>query len=100
MGVATYTKNEKDAIQDVVLQSGISIKPTYTPEDLERVGFDYNKDLADPGEFPFTRGIHPLGFRSRNCTTRLYSFIDAPDATNESFTLLVAHRNWGLYVAW
>ena len=45
MGVATYKKNEKDAIEEVILQSGIKVKPVYTPEDLERVGFDYEKDL-------------------------------------------------------
>ena len=38
MGVATYTRDEKDAIKKVVLQSGIEVKPVYTPEDLERVG--------------------------------------------------------------
>ena len=61
MGVATYIKDEKDAIKEVLLQSGIKVKAAYGPEDLERVGFDYRKDLGDPGEFPFTRSIHPLG---------------------------------------
>ena len=51
MGVATYNKDEKDAIQEVTLQSGIEVKPVYTPEDLERVGFDYQKDLGDPGGY-------------------------------------------------
>ena len=55
MGVATYIKDEKDAIKEVILQSGIKVKPVYTPEDLERVGFDYAKDLGDAGEFPFTQ---------------------------------------------
>jgi len=59
MGVATYIKNEKDAIKEVTLQSGIKIKPVYTPDDLERIGFDYQKDLADPGGFPFSRAMHP-----------------------------------------
>ena len=60
MGVATYIKDEKDAIREVILQSGIAIKPFYTSDDLEGIGFDYQKDLGDPGEFPFTRGIHPV----------------------------------------
>jgi len=59
MGVATYIKDEKDAIKEVILQSGIKVKPVYTPDDLERIGFDYKKDLGDTGEFPFTRSIHP-----------------------------------------
>ncbi|MFH1933164.1 MAG: methylmalonyl-CoA mutase family protein [Pseudomonadota bacterium] len=99
MGVATYIKDEKDAIKEVILQSGIKIKPVYLPEDLERVGFDYQKDLADPGEFPFTRGIHPLGFRSRNWTTRQYTGFGTPEETNERFKLMISHGQTGLNVA-
>ena len=40
MGVATYIKDEKDAIKEVIYQSGIKVKAVYTPEDLERIGFD------------------------------------------------------------
>ncbi len=56
MGVAKYTKDEKDRITDVELQSGIHVKACYGPEDLEHVGFSYEKDLAPPGQYPFTRG--------------------------------------------
>ena len=52
MGVAKYIKNNKDAIEEVTLQSGIKVKTKYGPEDLEEVGFDYDQDLADPGEYP------------------------------------------------
>ncbi|MGD9125713.1 MAG: methylmalonyl-CoA mutase family protein, partial [Desulfarculaceae bacterium] len=72
MGVAKYTKDEKDAILDVELHSGIHVKPSYGPEDLERVGFDYKTDLGAPGEFPFTRALHPQGYRTRAWTTRQY----------------------------
>jgi len=99
MGVATYVKNEKDAIQEVILQSGIKVKPVYTPEDLERVGFDYQKDLGHPGEFPFTRSIHPLGYRSRNWTTRQYTGFGTPEETNERFKLMISHGQTGLNVA-
>jgi methylmalonyl-CoA mutase N-terminal domain/subunit len=54
MGVAKYVKNEKDAIEEVIYQSGISVKPVYTPQDLDAAGFDYEKDLGDPGQYPFT----------------------------------------------
>ena len=37
MGVAKYVKNKKDGIEEVILQSGISVKPAYTPQDLEAV---------------------------------------------------------------
>ncbi len=99
MGVATYNKDEKDAIKEVILQSGIKVKPVYTPADLERVGFDYSKDLGEPGEFPFTRSIHPLGFRSRNWTTRQYTGFGTPQQTNERFKLMIAHGQTGLNVA-
>jgi methylmalonyl-CoA mutase N-terminal domain/subunit len=99
MGVATYIKDEKDAIKEVTLQSDIKIKPIYTPDDLERIGFDYQKDLADPGEFPFTRGIHPMGFRSRNWTTRQYTGFGTPEETNERFKLMlhsISPRRWAM----
>jgi methylmalonyl-CoA mutase N-terminal domain/subunit len=99
MGVATYIKDEKDAIKEVILQSGIKVKPVYTPEDLERVGFDYHNDLGDPGEFPFTRSLHPLGFRSRNWTTRQYTGFGTPEETNERFKLMISHGQTGLNVA-
>jgi methylmalonyl-CoA mutase N-terminal domain/subunit len=57
MGVAKYVKNNKDAVEEVILQSGIKVKTKYGPEDLEEIGFDYDKDLG-PG-VSFTRGIHP-----------------------------------------
>jgi len=99
MGVATYIKDEKDAIKEVTLQSGIKIKPVYTPDDLERIGFDYQEDLANPGDFPFTRGIHPMGFRSRNWTTRQYTGFGTPEETNERFKLMISHGQTGLNVA-
>ncbi|MBW2030793.1 MAG: methylmalonyl-CoA mutase [Deltaproteobacteria bacterium] len=99
MGVATYMKDEKDAIQEVILQSGIRVKAVYTPEDLERVGFDYHEDLGDPGEFPFTRSLHPLGYRSRNWTTRQYTGFGTPEETNERFKLMISHGQTGLNVA-
>ena len=99
MGVAKYTKDGKDQITDVTLQSGIHVKPVYGPEDLERIGFSYEKDLADPGRYPFTRGIHPQGFRSRAWTTRQYTGFGTPAETNERFKLMISHGQTGLNVA-
>jgi methylmalonyl-CoA mutase N-terminal domain/subunit len=99
MGVAKYIKDKKDGIQEVILQSGISIKTAYTPKDLEEVGFDYQKDLGDPGSYPFTRGIHPKGYRSRAWTTRQYTGFGTPLETNERFKLMISHGQTGLNVA-
>jgi methylmalonyl-CoA mutase N-terminal domain/subunit len=99
MGVARYVKNEKDVIEDVILQSGIHVKPMYGPSDLEEVGFDYERDTPDPGQYPFTRGIHPLGYRSRAWTTRQYSGFGTPKETNDRFKFLISHGQTGLNVA-
>ncbi|MFH0728522.1 MAG: methylmalonyl-CoA mutase family protein [Pseudomonadota bacterium] len=99
MGVATYIKDKKDRIEKVILQSGIEVKEVYTPADLERIGFDYEKDLGDPGEFPFTRSIHPKGYRSRTWTTRQYTGFGTPEETNQRFKLMIANGQSGLNVA-
>ncbi len=99
MGVARYIKDEKDRINDVILQSGIHIKPLYTADDLKEIGFDYQKDLGNSGQYPFTRGIHPLGFRSREWTTRQYSGFGTPKETNERWRLLISQGQTGLNIA-
>lgn len=52
MGVASYIKDGED-IKEVILESGILIKPVYGPEDIKDL--KYKADLNDPGEYPFTR---------------------------------------------
>jgi len=99
MGVAKYIKNEKDAVQEVIYQSGIKVKPSYGPEDLEKAGFKYEKDLGDPGEYPFTRSLHPESYRSRAWTTRQYTGFGTPEETNERFKLMIANGQNGLNVA-
>jgi methylmalonyl-CoA mutase N-terminal domain/subunit len=99
MGVARYVKDDKDKIEDVILQSDIHIKPLYTPEDLQEIGFDYTKDLGNPGEYPFTRGIHKLGYRSREWTTRQYTGFGTPEETNQRFKLMITQGQTGLNVA-
>jgi len=99
MGVAKYVKNEKDAIEEVIYQSGIRVKTVYTPQDLDEVGFDYEKDLGDPGQYPFTRSLHPQGYRSRAWTTRQYTGFGTPQETNQRFKMMISHGQTGLNVA-
>jgi len=99
MGVAKYVKNEKDAIEEVIYQSGIRVKAVYTPQDLAEVGFDYEKDLGDPGQYPFTRSLHPQGYRSRAWTTRQYTGFGTPQETNQRFKMMITHGQTGLNVA-
>src|SRR5665811_2631606 len=96
MDVARYIKNEKDQIEDVILSSGIHVKPKYGPEDLEAAGFDYRTDLGEPGEFPFTRNLFAEGYRTREWTTRQYTGFGTPRETNERFRLMIDHGQTGL----
>jgi methylmalonyl-CoA mutase N-terminal domain/subunit len=79
------------------LESGIEVKPLYTPEDIKNI--DYKKDIASPGEFPFVRGIHPLMYRKQPWTMRQYAGFGTPRQTNERFKLLIAHGQNALNVA-
>ncbi|MBI5442771.1 MAG: methylmalonyl-CoA mutase [Deltaproteobacteria bacterium] len=99
MDVARYIKDEKGQIKEVILSSGISVKGKYGPDDLEAIGFDYSRDLGEPGEFPFTRNIFAEGYRSREWTTRQYTGFGTPRETNERFKLMISHGQTGLNVA-
>jgi methylmalonyl-CoA mutase N-terminal domain/subunit len=99
MDVARYIKNEKDVVEDVILASGIHVKPKYGPEDLEAVGFSYETDLGEPGEYPFTRNLFAEGYRTREWTTRQYTGFGTPRETNERFRLMIDHGQTGLNVA-
>ena len=67
--------------------SGIEIKPVYRPADA-------GEPPADPGEFPYTRGVRPDGYRTRPWTMRQYAGFGSADETNERFRLLL-HRGQG-----
>ena len=99
MGLANYSRDDADRIVKVAYPSGIDVKTVYGPEDLERVGFSYEADLGDPGEYPFTRGIHHEGYRSRAWTMRQYSGFGTAAETNERFKFLISHGSTGLNVA-
>jgi len=59
---------------------GHPIKAVYTPKDIE--GFVYEKDLGDPGSYPYTRGYHPDGYRSRMWTQRMTGGLGTSVETN------------------
>jgi len=90
-------KKEEKKVRPVILESGIEVKPVYGPEDLK--DFDYGRDLGTPGEFPFTRGIHPLMYRSRPYTMRQYAGFGTPNETNERFKYLISQGQNALNVA-
>lgn len=77
--------------------SGRKVKELYTPEDL--AGFDYFRDLGFPGEYPFTRGIHPTMYRGRLWTMRQFSGFGTAEDTNRRYKYLLRHGQTGLSVA-
>jgi methylmalonyl-CoA mutase, N-terminal domain len=70
----------------------------YTPADL--AGMDRAKDIAFPGEFPYTRGIHPTGYRGKLWTMRQFAGFSTPEETNARFKYLLAEGQTGLSVAY
>ena len=77
--------------------SGIPIKPLYGPEDL--AGMDLARDLGHPGEYPFTRGVHPTMYRGRMFTMRQFAGFGTAQQTNQRFHYLLDHGQTGLSIA-
>ncbi len=76
--------------------SGIPVPVVVRPDD---VTVDYARDLADPGTFPFTRGVQPTMYRGRLWTMRQYAGFGTAKSTNERFKLLLEAGQTGLSVA-
>jgi methylmalonyl-CoA mutase, N-terminal domain len=70
----------------------------YTPADM--VDVDFERDTAYPGEFPYTRGIHPTGYRGKLWTMRQFAGFGTPEETNARFKYLLEHGQTGLSVAY
>ncbi len=82
-----------DGVTPAFTDSAVPVEPLYGPAgaDWERVGF--------PGQFPFTRGIHPTMYRGQLWTMRLYSGWGGPEDTNARFRYLLDEGQTGLSVA-
>ena len=70
-----------------------------TPEDLEKIGFDYARDLGFPGEFPYTRGVYHNMYRGKLWTMRQFAGFSTPRETNKRFKLLLEQGQMGLSTA-
>jgi methylmalonyl-CoA mutase, N-terminal domain len=77
--------------------SGRPIERVYTPDDID--GLTYSSDLNDPGRFPYTRGIHPTGYRGKLWTMRQFAGYGTPEETNARYKTLLAAGGTGLSVA-
>ncbi len=81
----------------VVWESGIEIDAVYGPKEVERSGG--SDGIGRPGEYPYTRGIHPGMYRTRPWTMRQYSGFGTAAETHERFLYLIKHGQTGLNVA-
>jgi methylmalonyl-CoA mutase N-terminal domain/subunit len=70
----------------------------YTPADTSQIDFD--QDISFPGEFPYTRGIHPTGYRGKLWTMRQFAGFSTPEDTNARFRYLLDQGQTGLSVAY
>jgi methylmalonyl-CoA mutase N-terminal domain/subunit len=70
----------------------------YTPANTAQI--DFSRDISFPGEFPYTRGIHPTGYRGKMWTMRQFAGFSTPEETNSRFRYLLKQGQTGLSVAY
>jgi methylmalonyl-CoA mutase N-terminal domain/subunit len=73
------------------------VEVLYTPESI--ASLDYDRDLGEPGQFPYTRGIHPDGYRGKLWTMRQFAGYGTPEETNRRYRRLLEAGGTGLSVA-
>ncbi|MHB1071651.1 MAG: acyl-CoA mutase large subunit family protein [Gemmatimonadaceae bacterium] len=92
---ARFAKGE---VRDIAYtNSAKEVEPLYTPLDLD--GQDPVADLGVPGAYPFTRGIHPTGYRGKLWTMRQFAGFGSAQDTNRRFKFLLEHGQTGLSTA-
>src|SRR5437660_7331154 len=74
------------------------VEPLYTPAHL--ADLEFSRDISFPGEFPYTRGIHPTGYRGKLWTMRQFAGFSTPEETNARFKYLLAQGQNGVSVAY
>ena len=95
--VAPGASGSKERRGSFTTISGRPIRQLYTPADI--ASLDYERDLADPGTFPYTRGIHPTGYRGKLWTMRQFAGFGTPEETNKRYKQLLKAGGTGLSVA-
>jgi methylmalonyl-CoA mutase, N-terminal domain len=77
--------------------SGVPIKRLYTPADVQNI--DFEKEIGWPGEYPYTRGIHPSLYRSKVWSMRQFTGFGSAAQTNERLRYLIANGTNALSIA-
>ena len=80
-----------------ITTSSAPVERLYTPLDI--ADFDYERDLSFPGQYPFTRGVHPTMHRGRLWTMRMFAGFGTAEETNARYKYLLEHGETGLSVA-
>ncbi len=91
------SKAEKNGEAELRKESFTS--PSQIPIDTFYANPDDSPELSSPGEFPFVRGIHPTGYRSRLWTMRMFAGYGAAEETNARFKYLLENGQTGLSTA-
>jgi methylmalonyl-CoA mutase N-terminal domain/subunit len=90
-------KYEKGEVRDIAFtNSEKEVHPIYTPLDAAETSAEA---LGMPGFYPYTRGVHPTGYRGRLWTMRQFAGFGSARDTNERYKFLLAHGQTGLSVA-
>jgi methylmalonyl-CoA mutase, N-terminal domain len=87
----------KERQEEFITLSGVPVEPLYTEKDLK--DFSYARDLGDPGEYPYTRGIHRTMYRGKLWTMRQFSGFGSPEDTNQRLHYLLKQGQTGLSIA-
>jgi methylmalonyl-CoA mutase, N-terminal domain len=95
--LAPALKRGAERKKQFTTSSGIDIKRTYEPDDLN--GFDFVSNLGFPGEYPFTRGVQPTMYRGRLWTMRQYAGFGTAEESNRRYRYLFEQGQTGLSVA-
>jgi methylmalonyl-CoA mutase N-terminal domain/subunit len=80
-----------------ITTSSAPVERLYTPLDI--ADLDYQRDLGFPGQYPFTRGVHPTMHRGRLWTMRMFAGFGTAEETNARYKYLLEHGETGLSVA-
>lgn len=101
--MATARSKSESAVRSVPKEhktmSGIPLKASYGPADLESRGWTYEKALGNPGQYPYTRGPHETMYRGKPWTMRMFAGFGTPEDTNKRFKFLLESGQTGLSTA-
>ena len=96
--LAKCLKSSKERKDKFISNSRFPIKNIYTPLDLEKINFDYNRDLGFPGMYPLTRGIDPLMYRGNFWVMAQIAGYGSGEDANERFKYLLEQGQSGFTI--